>query len=101
MSSKFQKTKEDLICENCGEKNVGTGYTNHCKKCLWSKHVDINPGDRAESCKGMMCPQKLDFKGGKHIIYHKCIKCKAERKKILEKDDDFEAVLAIAKKAGF
>ena len=24
----------------------GNGYTNHCPKCLWSKHVDINPGDR-------------------------------------------------------
>ena len=23
------------------------GYTNHCSQCLWSKHVDINPGDRS------------------------------------------------------
>ena len=58
---KFTKRVEDFICEKCGTKNVGTGFTNHCFKCLWSKHVDINPGDRAESCQGMMEPFKIDF----------------------------------------
>jgi len=55
----FQKKKEDFICEKCGFVNVGDGYTNHCQKCLWSKHVDINPGDRAEKCQGLMEPINL------------------------------------------
>ena len=42
---KFQRKVEDFICEKCGTKNIGNGFTNHCFKCLWSKHVDINPGD--------------------------------------------------------
>ncbi len=93
MALTFKRKIEDFICENCGEKNIGTGYTNHCKKCLWSKHVDINPGDRAEKCCGMMKPSEVDFKGGEHSVVHKCEKCGFERKKILGKNDDFGAIL--------
>ena len=96
---KFQKRKEDFICEKCATKNVGTGFTNHCFRCLWSKHVDINPGDRAESCQGMMEPVKIDFEKGKYIINHRCLKCNFKKRKGVEKNDDFEAVLAIVKKA--
>ena len=60
---KFQRKKEDFICENCNKKVKGDGYTNHCPACLWSKHVDINPGDRLAECKGMMKPIGLDKKG--------------------------------------
>lgn len=36
----FTRVIEDFICENCGTEVKGNGYTNHCPKCLWSKHVD-------------------------------------------------------------
>ena len=52
----FNRKKENFVCENCGEKVEGNGYTNHCPNCLWSKHVDINPGDRAETCHGLLKP---------------------------------------------
>ena len=53
---KFIKNIEDFTCEHCGAPVKGTGYTNHCPKCLWSKHEDVNPGDRASDCHGLMKP---------------------------------------------
>ncbi len=52
MGRKFTKIDEEFICENCGKKVEPLGYTcrNHCNNCLYSKHVDINPGDREETC---------------------------------------------------
>ena len=95
---KFQRRIEDFDCEKCGTKNIGTGFTNHCYKCLWSKHVDINPGDRAAGCGGMMEPVKIDFEKGKYLINHKCLKCGFKKRKGVEKCDDFDAVVAIVKK---
>jgi hypothetical protein len=91
----FQRKTEDFVCEKCGKENIGNGYTNHCKFCLWSKHVDVNPGDRAESCGGMMCPVKIDQEKGKYVITHKCEKCKFERRKVLEREDDFDSAIEI------
>ncbi len=96
---KFQKRVEDFICDKCGVINIGNGFTNHCSKCLWSKHVDINPGDRAEKCCGMMDPIKIDFEKREYFINHKCIKCGYRRRKVVEKNDDFDTVIAIVKKA--
>jgi hypothetical protein len=95
---KFTRRIEDFKCEKCGAKNVGTGFTNHCCECLWSKHIDINPGDRAANCGGMMEPVKIDFEKGKYIINHKCIKCGFQKRKGLEKNDNFETAVAITKK---
>ena len=95
---KFQRKIENFTCEKCREEVVGTGYTNHCPKCLWSKHVDINPGDRAEKCGGMMCPIKIQNEKGKFYVIHKCVKCGEERRKILEKRDSFDTALEVAKK---
>ena len=54
------------------------GYTsrNHCPFCLCSLHVDINPGDRANDCGGILRPIKAepDPKKG-YVIIHKCSKC--------------------------
>ncbi len=97
----FQRKTEDFVCENCGKKNIGTGYTNHCRVCLWSKHVDINPGDRKELCCGMMAPIKVDQEKGQYVITHKCEKCNFERRKFIDKGDDFEAILAMAKNGSF
>jgi len=97
-AKKFQKKIEDFVCEKCQMKMVGNGFTNHCSNCLWSKHVDINPGDRAENCCGMMAPIKIDFEKGKYFINHKCMKCGALKRKGLENEDNFEAALEIVRK---
>jgi len=98
MAKKFQKRKEDFMCEKCGDEVVGSGYTNHCPKCLWCKHVDINPGDRAAECNGMMKPVGVETKGDQYILLHKCEKCGFERKNKVGKSDDFDEVLKIISK---
>lgn len=96
-SRKFQRNIEDFACENCGFEVLGTGYTNHCPKCLWSKHVDMNPGDRLSDCKGMMEPIAVEIKDGEYDIVHECVKCGFKKKNKVAKEDDFEKVVEISK----
>lgn len=96
MSSVFKKTKENFKCEHCEAVVVGNGYTNHCSVCLWSKHVDINPGDRGASCGGLMEPVFVTVDRGGYHIHHFCQKCEIERKNKSAPNDNFEAVLACA-----
>ena len=95
-TKKFQKNIEDFICENCGYANDGDGYTNHCFRCLWSKHVDINPGDRAEKCGGLMKPVALENNGDIFYIVHKCQKCGVEKRNKAQKGDDFNELIKIS-----
>jgi rubrerythrin len=96
MSRKFQRRTEDFMCENCGHQVVGSGYTNHCPVCLWSKHVDVNPGDREETCQGMMEPIQVEAQKDEYRILHRCLKCGVEHWNKAAKEDDFEVLLQIA-----
>jgi len=98
MAKKFQRRKEDFVCEKCGMAISGDGYTNHCPRCLWGKHVDINPGDRAADCGGMMEPVGVETRGDSYVFLHKCQKCGIERKNKLGDDDSFDSVLKISSK---
>jgi Zn finger protein HypA/HybF involved in hydrogenase expression len=92
MSKRFQRRIEDFVCENCGVKVQGNGYTNHCPACLWSKHVDINPGDRANSCGGLMEPVGAYFKSQKWRLKHRCQKCGEEKIIKIAKEDKWREV---------
>ena len=94
----FQKNKEDFICQNCGQQNIGNGYTNHCARCLYSKHVDINPGDRAEECNSLMEPIEIFDKSNQIYIKHKCLKCDFERNNKISQNDSFQEVIKISNK---
>jgi len=94
---KFTRKIENFICGNCGKTVKGFGYTNHCPHCLWSRHVDINPGDRACDCKGLMKPIDIMQKNGEYVILQKCQKCGFERKNKFCEGDDFEELLRISK----
>ena len=96
MLKKFQRTKEDFTCEKCGFVVKGSGYTNHCPHCLWSKHVDINPGDRQETCHGLMEPMSVELKGGEYTILHRCIVCGFEKRNKTAKDDDFDVIVQLS-----
>lgn len=96
LAKKFQRQIEDFVCEHCGQSVVGSGYTNHCPKCLWSKHVDVNPGDRQESCGGLMKPIDLETKASEQVIIQHCVKCGFERKNKVVKDDDVAEVIKIS-----
>ncbi len=95
---KFTKKVENFICENCGKSVIGNGYTNHCPFCLYSKHVDINPGDRSCTCGGLMKPIEIQQKNGEFVILHKCIKCGFERKNKVQENDDINKIIEISKK---
>jgi len=96
MARRFVRKKEDFICGNCGRPVRGNGYTNHCPACLWSRHVDIDPGDRASSCGGFMEPVGAEFKDGEWVIRHRCTSCGFERKNKASAEDNFDAILQIS-----
>lgn len=93
----FIRNKEDFICEHCNYQVKGTGYTNHCPKCLWSKHVDKDPGDRADDCGGMMRPVDLYFRKHEWIISHRCESCGFVRKDKIRPEDDFSQAVKLEK----
>lgn len=99
--SKFTKIDEEFICENCGKKVSRLGYTcrNHCPYCLHSKHLDIYPGDRAETCHGILEPIDLEINSKKgYIIIFKCKKCGVIRKNKVAEDDDMEKIIELSAK---
>ncbi len=96
MAKKFQRKIEDFVCENCGTGIKGDDYTNHCSKCLWSKHVDVNPGDREEKCGGMMKPIGAFLKNTENTIAHRCVKCTFERNNKVTGEDDFDTLVKIS-----
>ena len=51
-------------------------FRSHCPDCLWSRHVDGVPGDRASSCGGLMEPVGLDGSAASGwIVVHRCVRC--------------------------
>ena len=97
---KFNKLDENFICENCNKNVSSLGYTSrdHCPYCLYSKHVDINPGDRNNPCKGLLEPIDIEkFKDTYKIIY-KCKKCNKIHKNIIANDDSMDEIIKISTK---
>ncbi len=82
-NKRFTKNDSGFTCGHCGRRVEPLGYTsrNHCPFCLWSRHLDENPGDRASECMGLMEPVSAapDAKKG-YIIIHKCTECGAIRR---------------------
>lgn len=97
MSRRFQRRVEDFACANCGRKVAGDGYTNHCPHCLWSAHVDVHPGDRAETCGGLMRPLRVETQGGAWTLVHECTACRIVRRCKTATGDDREALLELAR----
>jgi len=93
MTKKFQRRIEDFDCERCNFLVQGNGYTNHCPKCLWSKHVDVHPGDRAADCGALMEPVALEGTSPEYTLVHRCIQCRQEKRNKLDKQDDMGTVM--------
>ena len=97
----FTKNDQNFVCENCG-KNVPTlNYTSrdHCPFCLCSLHVDIYPGDRANTCHGILKPIDLQYTQNKgYVIVYKCNKCGQLHKNKVAKDDDKSQILKLSNK---
>ena len=90
---------EDFICENCGKKVGKSSYTarDHCPYCLYSKHVDINPGDRENKCHGLLEPIAVEKYRDTYKIIYKCQTCGQLHKNIVAIDDDFDKIIELSK----
>ena len=72
---KFNMIDENFICENCSNKVEKLNYSarDHCPFCLYSKHVDINPGDRLNPCHGLLVPIGVEkFKLLNYLLRDNC-----------------------------
>ncbi len=97
----FTKTVEDFNCAHCGAVVRGNGYTNHCPHCLWSRHVDENPGDRAATCGGMMRPVSVAPDGARFVITHKCEICGKVKRQRTSDTDDMDAIIKLSQNEEF
>jgi DNA-directed RNA polymerase subunit RPC12/RpoP len=105
-------TEKNFICSHCqktvNEDNlIGTHNRNHCPKCLWSKHIDLQKsGDRMANCKNPMEPIGLTFKQeridkygktkqGELMIVHQCEKCGKISLNRIAGDDKEEEILKL------
>ncbi len=96
---KFSKNDQGFICENCKREVPPLGYSsrNHCPFCLYSLHVDNNPGDRDNECHGLMKPIGVLFEKKGRVIVHKCQKCNVVKKNISANDDSEKQILEVFK----
>jgi DNA-directed RNA polymerase subunit RPC12/RpoP len=99
---RFTKNDSGFVCANCGAvvPPLGSTSRDHCNVCLHSLHVDVLPGDRANSCRGMLVPTGVGASRKKgYIIQYKCARCGARVNNKAAQDDNFEEILRICKTA--
>lgn len=76
---------------------AAAGYRNHCPFCLYGKHVDIHPGDRANECQGLLKPMGVekDKKNNWKILYE-CEKCGASLRNKTAHDDSTDLIVQLS-----
>ena len=96
---RFNELDEGIICKHCGKEVLPLGYSSrdHCPYCLYSIHIDINPGDRQNTCLGMLKPIGIEKYKDTYKILYKCEKCNKNHKNIIAKDDDMNEIINISK----
>jgi hypothetical protein len=90
-------------CRNCGldvpMDAPGTAHRNHCPTCLWSRHVDDTPGDRAaaDRCGSSMEPVAVCVRpGGEWALVHRCGGCHEIHLNRIAGDDNPLALMQLA-----
>jgi len=100
---KFTKINEPFVCHHCHRSVPKAEKTcrDHCPYCLYSLHVDENPGDRACQCKGVLKPESYSYNRKKgYMIQYRCQRCGSVKwNRFLEIDaflpDSLDALLAL------
>lgn len=92
-------------CCNCGRlvepESFGTRHRNHCPHCLWSRHLDLRPGDRRCVCRGPMAPVSIWLRDdGEGALIHRCTRCGALVSNRIAGDDDPGALRALSGRIG-
>lgn len=95
---RFKMLDEEFICDNCGKRVEKLNYTarDHCPFCLYSKHVDNNPGDRQNTCQGALKPIGIEKYKNTYKIIYKCLVCQQLHKNIIAQDDDFNKIIELS-----
>ena len=96
---RFNMIDEEFVCLNCGNKVSKLNVTarDHCNNCLYSLHVDINPGDRKNPCKGLLEPIGIEKYRDTYKIIYKCTKCGMLHKNIMATDDNMDKIIELSK----
>ena len=94
---------DTFVCRSCGRTVVpggaGSDHRNHCPYCLYSKHLDNEPGDREADCGGAMEPIAVWVrKNGEWAIIHRCRICGAISSNRIAADDNPVKLMGIAMK---
>lgn len=89
---------EGFICENCKNRIEKLNYTarDHCNICLYSKHVDIMPGDRLNTCQGLLKPVGIEKYKKTYKIIYRCEKCNKLHKNIMAIDDNYDLIVELS-----
>jgi len=95
---RFLENDQEFVCENCGKKVEKLVYSSrdHCNYCLYSKHVDIMPGDRLNKCMGLLKPIGIEKYKDTYKIIYKCEKCGEIHKNIIAKDDNYDEIINLS-----
>ena len=94
----FEKNDNEFMCRVCSKLVPALKYSSrdHCTKCLCSIHVDINPGDRTNTCLGTLIPVEVTTSNKKgYIIKYQCNKCKQFHNNKSAEDDSFKTILKV------
>ncbi|MEA3304632.1 MAG: RNHCP domain-containing protein [Patescibacteria group bacterium] len=94
----FIVKNEEFICSNCGKKVQKAEKTcrNHCPFCLYSLHLDNDPGDRSANCGGVLKPVSFetDKKRG-YMIVSQCQTCGVIKRNKIVEDDSIEVLSSL------
>ncbi len=95
---KFNMIDENFKCLNCGTSVSKLNYTarDHCPNCLYSLHVDNMPGDRQNTCHGLMKPIGIEKYKNTYKIIYKCTKCNTIHKNIMANDDNYDLIIKLS-----
>ena len=95
---KFNMVDENFNCLNCGYEVKKLNYTarDHCPNCLYSRHVDILPGDRKNTCQGLMEPIGIEKYKNTYKIIYRCTKCHQIHKNIMADDDNYDLIVKLS-----
>ncbi|HSW89653.1 MAG TPA: RNHCP domain-containing protein [Patescibacteria group bacterium] len=93
----FLKNNQEFVCVNCGKEVAKhpTSSRNHCNYCLTGLHVDIEPGDRKNTCGGLLEPIGIETAANKTQIIFKCQDCGITNKNIAAPDDNQELIIEL------
>lgn len=96
---RFNMKDESFVCENCKNlvKKLEYSARDHCPSCLYSKHVDINPGDRLNTCLGLLKPIGIEKYRDTYKIIYKCLKCGEIHKNIMANDDNMDLIIELSR----